>query len=232
MAYNSIELITNAFYLSGVVARGVEDVSGIQLSDGLKLLNDIISLLNIDERFVPYYKKYEFNVVIGQEEYFIPNLLDPETFTYFIDGVEKKVRFPTVQLGRKEYFGTARVEINSLLVTWHYERSLGGSTVYLYFAPNSAYPCTIFGKFGYDLVGENTDLSLIFDRFFTVYLEYELASFICSSYGTTLKPETLMQLNIIKASVKDLSPPDLSMVKMSNQTGQYCINYGYVNIAR
>ena len=42
MAYTTNQLISGAYYASGVVSREFETVSGAQIGDGLEWLNNII----------------------------------------------------------------------------------------------------------------------------------------------------------------------------------------------
>src|SRR6266852_1219220 len=106
MAYTARKLITNAYYLSGIVARRLQEVSGLQISDGLDLLNDLLGVKTAQTTLIPYYAEYDFTLTQGVQTYFIPNLLAPETMTFFIDSV----RYQMYPVGRREYWGSGRVE--------------------------------------------------------------------------------------------------------------------------
>ena len=66
MAYTAAELVNRAWYLSGIVGRNLETVSGQQATDGLFLLNTLLSFKATDLRLIPYYKRYQFSMVAGQ----------------------------------------------------------------------------------------------------------------------------------------------------------------------
>jgi hypothetical protein len=230
MAYNATKAITEGYYLSGIVARDQETVSGSQLNDGLSALNSLLSMKSITGRFVPYYTVHNFTAVIGQERYFIENLIEFEAFTFELD---TSFRFPTTNIRRKRYFGDARANnIRSLPVTRHFERTVGGGYIYLNFKPQSTYPLQLVGKFGFDSVDYETDLSTLYDQFYIDYLTYELARRLCASNAYTLPPQTKEILDEYNAELRDLMAIDLSMEKVSTLQRGSSFNYADANIGR
>ncbi len=230
MPVNAAELIAEAYYLSGIVARNNETVSGTQLSDGLSALNSLLSLKSITGRFVPYYTTYSFTAEIGEERYFIPNLIEFEAFTF---DLQSDFRFPTSNVKRKRYFGNARANnIRSLPVTRHFERTKGGGYIYLYFKPDQEYPLNLIGKFGFDSVEYDTDLSEVYDQFYIDYLKYQLARRLCAENAITLPPQTKEILDEYNQQIRDLMPLDLSMQKVSTLQGGSSFNYADANIGR
>lgn len=229
MSYTVTELINRAFYLSQVVSRELEQVSGQQIADGLVWLNALLSLKSAHSRLIPYYQQYEFNAVPAQEEYFVPNLVQPETLTFNIG----PVRYSTQPVSRRPYFGAGRVDnITSLPFNWHFERVLNGSNVFLYFLPDNNYPIKIWGKFGFDDVELNQNLLLTFDEYYIDYLRYRLALRICSEYGIPFQPQAMDELRELEEAMTDVSPPDLTLTKYSSLQGETGINWGDINIGR
>lgn len=156
MTYTVANLITDAYYASGIVSREFETLEGSQGWLGLNVLNDILSDKTIDKGMIPYYSKYDFFAVAGQEMYFIPNLEELETLTFFINNVRYQMR----EVDRIQYFGSARANnINSLPFNWHLERIVGGANIYLYFFPQTNYPIEAWGQFRLTSVTMNQDLS-------------------------------------------------------------------------
>lgn len=229
MAYTVTELINRAYNLSQVVSRELETVSGQQIADGLVWLNALLSLKSAYSRPIPYYNEFDLTAVIGQEKYFIANLVQPETLTFNIG----PVRYSTMPVTRRPYFGAGRVDnITSLPFSWHFERVLGGSDIYLYFLPSDNFPLKIWGKFGFDNVNLGQDLLLKFDEYFIDYLRYRLALRICSEYGIPMQPQALEELRELEEAVTDISPPDLTLTKYSSLQGETGINWGDINIGR
>lgn len=229
MAYTVEELISRAYYLSQVVSRELEQVSGPQLEDALVWLNALLSLKSAHSRLIPYYQQYEFNAVIGTEQYFVPNLVQPETLTFNIG----PVRYSTMPQSRKPYFGSGRVDnIQSLPFNWHFERLLGGSNIYLYFVPDNTYPIKIWGKFGFENVALNQDLLELYDEYYIDYLRYRLAMRICSEYGIPMQPQAMQELQEFEEAVTDVSPPDLTITKYSSLQGETALNWGDINLGR
>lgn len=227
MAYTTTELITNSYYLSGVVSRDFETVSGSQLADGLRLLNDLLAVRTADSQMVPYYSKYELTAVIGQEEYFIPNLIQAETFTFNIGDV----RYETSPVGRRDYFGAGRVDnIQALPFNYHIEPCLNGSNLYVYFEPSDLYPMTLWGKFSIGPVTLGQNLPATFDDFYQVYLKYGLSKYICNFNRISFTQDNLTELERLEAMIKDFSPPDLKIKKISTlRKGNSGLNWGDVN---
>jgi hypothetical protein len=229
MAYTVTDLITRAFYLSQVISRELQTVSGPQLEDGLTWLNALLSLKSAYSRVIPYYSQYVFNAVPNQEEYFVPNLVQPETLTFNIG----PVRYSTLPASRRPYFGSGRVDnISSLPFNWHFERALGGSNIFLYFLPSDAFVIKIWGKFGFTNVTLNQDLELLYDEYYIDYLRYRLAQRICSEYGIPLQPQAVEELRELEEAVTDVSPPDVTLTKITTLTGESGINWGDINLGK
>jgi len=228
MAYTTLQLINNAYYESGIVSRGFETVSGQQATDGLQFLNDLIDDKTVDNGLIPYYTQYDFIAVIGQEKYYIPNLINIDTFVFYID----TVRYQTDNRGRREYFGTSRADdIQSLPGSWHLERCLGGANLFMYFLPDQAFPLEIWGQFRLAEVVINQDLSLTLDRFYINYLRYDLAVRLCAEYNYSVPPgvQKAYDKYVIDISKKS-GPMDLKLTKLSSLQRRGSINYAQVNL--
>ena len=227
MSYTGRQLVTRSWFLSGIVARRLQSVTGDQATDGLFLLNALLDWKAVEIDLIPYWTYHEFNAIINQESYFIANLLAVETLTFNIGDV----RYPADFTSRSSYFGTGRVDnIASLPSNWYFNRSLGGGTIYLYFSPQGAYPIKIMGKFGLQDVTLDTDLSTIYDPSYLEYLRYALAKYMCSEYGILFNPESEKIYKSIARTLMDVSPPDLSIKKTSILTKGSGINFGDVNV--
>ena len=89
MAYPVTKVITEAYFDAGVVARQFEELQGYQLNDGLDWLNQILGDKAMDTGDIPYITvQYPLRAVAGQEKYFIPNLINIDTITFYITGEE------------------------------------------------------------------------------------------------------------------------------------------------
>ena len=228
MAYTTLQLITNAYYKSGIVSRGFETVSGQQANDGLQFLNDLLADKTVDDGLIPYYEEYNFVAVPGQEAYFIEDLINVDTFVFYID----TVRYQTENRQRREYFGTSRADnIQSLPGSWHMERCFGGANLYIYFKPDKAFPLTIWGQFRLESVVINQDLSLTLDRFYINYLTYDLAVRLCAEYNYSVPAEVAATFKKLEDAISKRSGAlDMRIGKMSSLQRRGGINYGQVNI--
>lgn len=233
MVYTTRQLITDAYNLVNVVSEDFETVTGAQRAKGLRLLNAYLAVKTANNRLIPYYKENAFNTVVGQETYFVEKLILPETLTFTINGQENSVRLPSSKQGRKKYFGTARANgVRSLPFTWHYERVLKGSNIYLYFKPDQIYPIKVWGKFSLDSVTMNQDLMLTLDDYYIEFLRLGLGSRIAADYGAVLQPQTQKLLDEYESSLIDVSVQDLSPRRRSYFGVNTGINWGDVNDGR
>lgn len=228
MAYSALTLITRSWYLSGIVARNLETVSGDQITDGLFLLNVLLDFKASDIRLIPYFTRYQGNFIISQETYFIPNLYEIETMTFNIG----QLRYPMTYMRRDVYFGAGRVDnISSLPFSYHLERTKGGSNVSVYFLPIDAYQFNLIGKFALTDVTLMQDMSLVYDNFYIEYLRYALAQFFCNEYSIAFAPEKLAMLKMYEKKLMDVSPPDLSLRKVSFMNEGTTLNWAMVNVS-
>ena len=229
MTYLSSNLISDAYYLSGIVSRDFETVTGSQTTDGLRLLNEVIADRTIDEGTVPYTDKYTFNAVAGTSEYFIENLIDIEVFTFYI----QSVRYQTRNQQRSEYFGSFRpVNIQSLPWDWHFERQFSGGKLYLYFTPDQNYPLEIWGSFRLSSVTLFQDLSLTLDQFYTNFLQYLLAERLCQFFSYQVPANVSAQLDKYYQWIsKNTNVMDLRQQKLSSLGSSDGINWGIVNLS-
>ncbi len=230
MAFTALELINRAYFLSGVVSRSFEEVSGPQSADGLYYLNLLLDYSTPNSRLIPYWTRYDFSLSNGVEKYFVENLVEIETFTFNIG----TIRYSVIKVSRDQYFSTPRVDnITSIPSIWFGEKALGGMNIYVYFLPGQNYPAQITGKFALPNVDFTTDLSLYYDRYYTDYLLYALANELCFQNNVLFAPNKKERLDEMIAQLSFRSPPDLTMNKFSligNNRGS--INYQQANIGK
>jgi|ERR1700722_6608030 len=226
--YPAAQLISRSWNLSGVVSAEFEQVSGDEGSTGLFLLNELLGFKAVRTDLIPYWGRIEFNLVQGQERYYIPNLLAVETFTFNIG----KVRFPTFKAGRKQYFGDGRVDdIQSLPFEWHVERAWGGMYFYVYFLPDSNYVAKISGKFGLENVELQTNLATIYDNFYISYLRFCLAKVMDLEYDITFAPDKEAYLKEMEHALRWVSPPDMKQKKIRFMSKNTPFNWARINIS-
>ncbi len=233
MAYSVTKLITHAYYLSQVVSRNLQTVSGDQFSDGLDLLNALLEVKGSDVRLIPYFTRGEFlstvDPSVGEQVFFIPNMVSIETLTFNLSNVQ----FSMTPVGRKDFFGGGRIEgIESLPFSYHAERVLGGMNIYPYFNTGQVLQMKYMAKFGLTDVTATTDLTTVYDLFYIEYLRYALAEYICSEWAVNFPEQAAKKYAEIRKKLMDVSPPDLKMQKMSTlRSGQVGLTFGQINLS-
>lgn len=230
MAYTARTLITRSWYLSGIVARNLQVVSGDQIQDGLMLLNALLDYKSVHTSLIPYWTyDQSLSTVPGQEVYFIENCLAIESVTFNFDQVRYQMSYVT----RFPYFGSGRVNnVETLPFNWTFNRQLNGGNLYLYFIPDAVYPLNIMAKFGLQDVTLDQDLELTYDKSYIEYLRYALAQYMCSEYGILFNPESEKILSAIISQLTYVSPDDISISKVSMLRQGPGINWGDVNLGR
>lgn len=220
-------LITDSYYLSGVLSQGLQTISGNQLSKGLRFLNAILALKSVNNRLIPYFTEYNFNAVVGQEIYSIPNLISVETLTFEYS----TVRWSMNQCTRIEYQGMSRANnITSLPQYYYTERCLGGSKLYMYFLPDQGYSFTLWGKFSLANVVLNQNLSTTLEAFYIEFLRYCLAEYICGDSNITFQPQNKAMLDQYEQVFLDISAPDLTIQRVSGLRGDGMSPWGQANL--
>lgn len=168
MTYTAQTLITRSWYLSGIVARNLQFVTGDQITDGLMLLNALLDFKQIETDLIPYWTYIEMPLIPGQEFYFLPNVAEVELATFNIG----PVRYPMQKTGRRMYFGTSRVDnISTLPFNYNYNRGENGGTLAFYFLPSQNFPAKMMVKFFLnDILSLQTDLTTIFATLATGFI--------------------------------------------------------------
>jgi hypothetical protein len=159
MAYLAQTLVTRSWYLSGIVARNLQTITGDQINDGLQMLNDLLNFKQIETDLIPYYTYIQFLLVPAQEYYFLPNVASIESTTFNLN----VVRYPMMPTSRRKYFASSRVDnINTLPFDWNFNRGENGGTLSLYFVPDSNYPEKMMCKLFLNNVTLQQDLTTVF----------------------------------------------------------------------
>ena len=253
MVYTVNNLISDAYNCAGIVGKEFEQVSGEQYTEGLGYLNSLLAKKTADKSGIPYYLQYNSNFVIGQEQYFIPELIDVDTLCFFIDSPPdpiivnpvpasptpgvitpgNQVRYGMRKLDRKAYWGTPRAnQITSLPYQFMIERQFGGASLFVYFLPTVAYQYQIWGLFSLNNVALNQELQLTLDQFYIDFLKFELTDRLCSEYDYTMPEGAARQLAEYQAIIDkreqrlDLVQQQISPLSVLGDG----VNYGWANL--
>lgn len=244
--YTTTELITNAFYHSKIRSRNFDTISGDDIEVGLDQLNKILAQKTLSIAEIPYYTQLDFNLTAGKSQYFIPNLIQVDTITFFINGplgANNVVRYSMGKQSRAQFFGSPRaMNIQSLPFNWHTERTYntdltlgaigGGSNLFLYFVPNQAYPMEIWGLFSLANVALGQDLSKTLDLFYVDFLEFQLGERLCNVYDFLVPEGVTKELErMYKVLSKQSAQMDLKVLKMTTlDSRNSTLNYADANL--
>jgi len=232
MSYSVNKLITSAFYLSKVRSQDFQNLGGDDISVGLDLLNEVLSETSINTKMIPYFSSVTIPAVIGQEKYFIENLVEPFSLTFN----DTTIRYATTQLSMREFHSTTRIDgVIALPFDVTFTLSLGGCDMYVQFLPADTYPFIVWGKFALSLltIGQlPQDLLATYDMFYIRYLRYLLAQEICNYYGVSFNAELKAVSDRIAANLNDKNPIDLTTRKLNLYDDKNAINWAQVNLGK
>lgn len=223
------ELITQAWYFSGIVQREGEQPSDTQSADGLTQLNSLLSKFSIDGKGIPYTNHNVITLIAGQESYTVPNLIQIQALTYEIE----TVRYPLRQDSIYRYFGTSRANnIDSLSYHFYPQRILGGMQLWFYFLPYQDMPLNITGIYALTSVDFSTNLDTLIDDFYQWYLVFKLAKRFCDFYGNELPQGSMTELNDYEKRIEGINPPDLTVRTVGLFDNKNALSWAQVNLGR
>ena len=230
MVYLASQLIIDAYGFSGVIGTGFQTVQSYQVTQGLNLLNGLLSRMASETSFIPYFS-YDTQItgVIGQESYFIPNCVYMESLTFNIGDLRLEMNAQN----RRAYFSASRVDsITALPDSWNFLRAEGGGNLYIYPLPAGTYPLNIMAKFALTNVTLTTDLSASYDGFYIEYLKFGLAKYISQANKVKFPAELELTLQEMKYSLLNVSSPDMTCKRASFFNDGNTINVTSINYYR
>lgn len=207
MPYTALQLISDAFFDSGIRDATFNVPSAEDNQRGLRALNQILNLTSVNLDYIPYYTRGTFTATGGVSEYTLQNvyLIDLLTFNM------SQVRYNSRYLTRFEFFGTNRANnIQSLPLTYTFERTLNGIKIYLYPIPDQTYVFDYSAKQKLTNPDYATDLTQYFDDYFIQYLEFETALLLCSKYGASPPPLIAERVSELRRVIMTPSPVDMT----------------------
>lgn len=196
--------------------------------DGLFWLNAVLSLKDIQKNINPYYRTYSFQSESGKSDYFIRGLIEPVTLRYYINGIPYQLNY----IGRNAYFGGSIIKnIKSLPTNWHAEKVANGFIIYLYMAPSSEYEFELMGKFSIpNPIDETFELDEVLDKWYQIFLIFELAETLCLNRNITMPPSAKQYLIKLRIEISKNNFPDATQKKLSVFDDSYQTNSIMSNI--
>lgn len=214
------ELIINSLYLLGELGVG-ETPDAFMLSSGLDLINELLDKFGADSIYVPFLTTIAFDMVVGQREYSISNMVpadidanrvvDLSFANYTVPSAGQGINYPLQIINKAQYYGvTTLTPLNTRPGFIFLDKQALESNVTLYPAPDQPYPCQLRVKCMLNSVAANEDLSEV-PPFYYGFLKYALGRKFLAYYPSGNWPETNEQeytdyFNIIKnANETDLT---------------------------
>lgn len=223
------ELIAIAYYLGGIVARRYETIDGTQSTDGFRILKNILQQKSANGNEIPYYQHTQIAATANVGEYLLEGFVMVEDTTFNIS----TVRYPAYRVSRDVFWSTARAEnVSALPFIWYTERVLDGIKLYVYFNPTAQIDFfTVTGKAKLSDITQDTEMDTIMDDYYQVYLQYELASWLCDFNQRPFPASSEMRLRKVRKDIQNLNPPDMSSIIVNVFDKDDSINYPQINLS-
>lgn len=216
------EVINRAYYLSGYAARKFETVDGEDITDGLNYFNEVVEEKAIGGNLIPYFTHDTFNSVVGQEVYFVENLVSCVVLTFNID----TVRFTLQKVDTQRYFNIMRANnITSLPYEYYVERQDGGSNIYLYFLPSDIWEFQITGIYKLTTDDLDTELNSTLDMFYQNYILWSSARKIAMYNSVPWTPDKEKEYLKYETMIESMRTKDMTLKKLSPFVKSTNINY-------
>lgn len=231
MAVTALELINEALRTATLVGRSFNTAPKEYTSVGLKVLQQLITETSANNKMNPFYTPLEFTADIGETAYEIEGLVDIATLTF----EWQQVRYPCDYKTRTEFYGGFRANnVLTLPLTYTFERTKDGATIYVYPFPDKEYIFTTWAQFEMDSdFTFTTDLLATLPKYYIDFLEYAMAGRLCVKFGRPVPPDVLRLEKYYRNLIAmQISPPDFSMQKISTLSSIPGIDYGQVNIGK
>lgn len=213
--YTVRQLVSESYYLTNIVARDNEVVSGTQSALGLLLLNTIIDFSRTDKQIIPFWENKSYSTATGVSKYYIKNLSSIENITY-LNGSEI---IPLRMLNSSEYYDSTLSTNNTGDTGAYYaERLSGGTNIILVNTPASDSTMYIHGKFACIELEFTSNLLDYFELGYIEYLTYKLADSICIRNNIETPVNILKSISDYRAIISSSSVANLTM---DNYVEQY-----------
>lgn len=204
------QLITQSYYLAGIIWIDGEIPTGQQINTGLNMLNGIISESALDAILILYFTHDTFTGQVGVETYNVPGLIELSALTFSQD----EVRYQLSRKSINEYNAISRVNnLNSLPQSYYVERAMNSSNIYVYPFPNLPYEFQVTGKFMNSQVTLDEVIDNVYDGFYCKWLTYRLAYELCQLYEKEMSPNTKTQLDNLERRLNKAVGTDLTINK-------------------
>lgn len=228
-------LITNAYYLIGVLSPDEIPTSTL-ITRGLDRLNDLLDYFAVNGPCIPYTGKIEFNLVEGQDEYSISNILNNADIDHerivdleFVNVSRSSLSYPVRVISRADLYNVIRLQnlqtrpTSCLLIRENLQ-----SVLKFYPVPDFEYGCTVQAKFMFDKLDLSQQINEI-PVFMQRYLIYELAKELANYYpSSTFTDDARAELKKMQGALKASADIDISimadntlMTKYRNGAGAY-----------
>lgn len=228
MSYPSLELITESYYISGLISEEFDTPTGAQITRGLKLLNESLARKRMDMATLPYYTQHDFVLESGVETTFIENLTECELITFDLD----ECRYGMYNQHRRAYWGSFKpIGIETLPYVFTTDRVKGGLNISITYPYQQDLNASLWGLFALNSVTLHQDLSVTFDEYYTAYLKYDLARLICIQNSKPIPVDVLGEYHYYDKLIRNRSPNlDLKNTCISTIGAKMTIGWGQINI--
>lgn len=215
------DLITNSLYLIGELGTN-ETPDAFMLKTGLDIVNELIDKFAADSIYIPYLTTLSFNMVAGQADYTVSNIISSDIASdrivdlsfanYTVPSSGQGITYPLVIINKAQYYGVVRLTpFNTRPAFIFLDKQPFDSILTIYPAPDQAYPCQVRVKIMIDKLTEHEDLTQL-PPFYYGFMKYAVGRKFLAYYPSGNWPkENEDEYNDYYNIIKNANETDLTI---------------------
>jgi hypothetical protein len=192
------DLIANSLYLIGELGTN-ETPDAFMLKTGLDIVNELIDKFAADSIYIPYLTTLTFNMVSGQADYTVSNIItsdiasdrivDLSFANYTVPSSGQGINYPLVIINKAQYYGVVRLTPLQTRPGFIFlNKQPFDSVITLYPAPDQPYPCQLGVKIMIDKLTEHEDLTQL-PPFYYGFMKYAVGRKFIAYYPSANWPK-------------------------------------------
>jgi hypothetical protein len=203
------ELINDSYRFGNIIAEEGQDLTAVQLADGVRLLNYVINKINIDGDEIALNANESLSLTAGVDTLLLPDYIKVTKMQYNLGNVFLDVHLQSFE----DFYNGARVAgVSSIPYSGYQRRTPEGVEVKLYFIPDADYELRIVGglkKIKTLAADDEIDTET---NFYFELLTWELANYLRRRNQLPRDMEIISEIREIKDKLKRIKPNRTNVV--------------------
>lgn len=202
------ELINDAYRFGNVIAEEGQDLTAIQLADGIRLLNYVVNKINIDGEEVSLNARGDITVNAGQNVVLLTDYIKVTKAQYNLGDVFLDIHL----LSYDDFYNESRiVNVSSIPYSGYTRRVPEGVELNLYFTPEKDYQVRIVGGLKKIKTLSADDELEATEQFYFELLMWELSRYLRLRNQMPSDPDIKKEIIEIREKLKSIKPKNINV---------------------